>query len=91
VLGGLGLALFNNMQTTLVLTGVPPAIRSRQMGLITAAMGVAPFGQIVIGVLADAVGPLLAVMVCALTGLAGLAAIASRTARVSPRPADGEA
>jgi hypothetical protein len=89
--GGLGLALFSNMQTSLVLTRVPAAIRSRQMGLITVAIGVAPIGQLIIGGLAEAFGPLAAVALSAVMGLLGLAAIGVLTGGVSPEPADAEA
>jgi predicted MFS family arabinose efflux permease len=76
VAGGLGLAMFGNMQTSLVLTAIPAAIRSRQMGLITVCMGVAPLGQMLIGGLAEWFGPRQAVTASALIGLASLGAIA---------------
>ncbi len=76
VTGGLGLAMFGNMQTSLVLTRVPASIRSRQMGLITVCIGVAPIGQLIIGVLSEAFGPLRAVAVSGLAGLAALGSIA---------------
>ena len=91
VLGGLGLALFSNMQTSLILIRAPAAIRSRQMGLITACIGVAPIGQVVIGGLAEAFGPLSAVALSAATGLVGLAAIAATTGSVSPEPEHDDA
>ncbi len=84
VAGGLGLAVFGNMQTSLVLTAVPASIRSRQMGLITVCIGVAPLGQMLIGGLAELFGPLHAVIVSALIGLAALAAIALRGGRAEP-------
>ena len=74
--GGVGLALFGNMQTSLILTGVPAGLRSRQMGLATVCIGVGPLGQLAIGVLAEAVGPLGAVMTMGLAGLVTLGAIA---------------
>ena len=73
--GGMGLALFGNMQTTLVLTGVPPAVRSRQMGLITVCIGAGPLGQLLIGSLAEQLGPRGAVLTSALSGLAALAVV----------------
>ena len=70
VLGGMGAALFGNMQTTLVLTRVPPAVRSRQMGLITVCIGFGPVGQLIIGALAERLGPQGAVLASAVVGLA---------------------
>jgi MFS family permease len=86
VLGGLGLALFGNMQTTLILTGSPPALRSRIMGLITVCIGAGPVGQLLIGTLGDRIGPLAAVMAVALAGLTGLGVVAVLW-RAAPAPA----
>lgn len=69
MLGGMGAALFGNMQTTLVLTRVPPAVRSRQMGLITVAIGTGPVGQLMVGALAERVGAQVAVLVSAVMGM----------------------
>ena len=82
MVGGLGLALFGNSQTTIVLTGSPPALRSRVMGLITVCIGAGPLGQLLIGTLSDRFGPLVAVVTTAVCGLAalGLVAILSRGA-----------
>jgi len=89
--GGIGLALFGNMQTTLILTRVPAAIRSRQMGLITVVIGVAPVGHLAIGVLAETLGPLNAVVISAATGLLALAVIGAFTSRLSPEREDAGA
>ncbi len=75
VLGGMGAALFGNMQTTLVLTRVPPAVRSRQMGLITVSIGFGPVGQLTIGALAERLGPQAAVLCSAAMGLGLLLAV----------------
>ncbi len=85
--GGLGLALFSNMQTTLVLTGVPPQVRSRQMGLITVCIGFGPLGQILIGALALALGPRGAVLALALSGLLCIAGLAIWWTRAERRAA----
>jgi MFS family permease len=84
VAGGLGLALFGNMQTSLILTEVPAALRSRQMGLITVCIGMAPLGQILMGVLSEQFGVRGGVLVSGLTGLAALGAIARLCARKAP-------
>jgi MFS family permease len=73
--GGLGLALFSNMQTTLVLTSVPSSLRSRQMGLVTMCIGLGPLGQMLIGVLAEIFGAPLAVIITSLAGLTALGLI----------------
>lgn len=88
VVGGLGVSVFGNMQTSLILTAVPAALRSRQMGLITVCIGVAPLGQLLMGVLAEQFGTRGGVLVSAMTGLAALAAIALLCAhkRTSPKP-----
>lgn len=84
VAGGLGLAVFGNMQTSLILTSVPATIRSRQMGLITVSIGVSPLGQILIGTLSEAFGPLRAVMISGLAGLVALATIAALVRGAQP-------
>jgi MFS family permease len=84
VAGGLGLALFGNMQTSLILTEVPAALRSRQMGLITVCIGMAPLGQILMGVLSEQFGVRGGVLVSGLTGLAALGVIARLCARKAP-------
>ncbi len=85
-LSGMGLALFGNMQTTLMLTTIPPAVRSRQMGLITVCIGTGPLGQILIGSLGETLGPLGAVLSIALSGLACISVIAVVWTRAERRP-----
>ena len=75
VVGGMGAALFGNMQTTLVLTRVPPAVRSRQMGLITVCIGFGPVGQLMVGALAEQLGPQAAVLCSAAMGMVLLLAV----------------
>ena len=85
-LGGVGAALFGNMQTTLVLTRVPPAVRSRQMGLITVCIGFGPVGQVMIGAVAERLGPQMAVLCSAVVGMALLLAVGAwwrRAERIS--------
>jgi MFS family permease len=73
-LGGLGVAGFSNMQTALVLSGAPASLRSRLLGLITVCIGAGPLGLLAIGALAEAIGPMAAVMVMAGCGVATLTA-----------------
>lgn len=89
VVGGIGAALFGNMQTTLVLTRVPPAVRSRQMGLITVCIGFGPLGQLLIGAVAERVGPQMAVLLSAAVGLGLLVAVGIWWARAERRVGAG--
>jgi MFS family permease len=75
VAGGIGSAAFANMQTSLIVLHAPPHIRSRLMGLLTVCIGTGPLGILLIGFLADRVGPLLAVDIMALAGLVAVGVI----------------
>jgi MFS family permease len=75
VTGGFGSAAFANMQTSLIVLHAPPHIRSRLMGLLTVCIGMGPLGILLIGVLADRFGPLIAVDIMALAGLIAVSAI----------------
>jgi MFS family permease len=75
VAGGIGSAAFANMQTSLIVLHAPPHVRSRLMGLVTVCIGSGPIGILLIGTLADRVGPLLAVDVMAVTGLITVAVL----------------
>jgi MFS family permease len=56
-IGGFGSAAFANMQTSLIVLHAPAAIRSRLMGLLTVCIGTGPLGILLMGVIADFVGP----------------------------------
>jgi len=75
VIGGFGSAAFANMQTSLIVLHAPAHIRSRLMGLLTVCIGMGPLGILVIGFLADRLGPLPAVDIMALAGLVAVSAI----------------
>ena len=75
VTGGIGSAAFANMQTSLIVLHAPPHIRSRLMGLLTVCIGSGPLGILLIGALADRLGPLLAVNVTATAGFVAVGAI----------------
>ena len=68
-LGGLGTAAFGNMQTTLMLTEAPAAMRSRLMGVVTMCIGTGPLGVVAAGALSDQIGPRGAVLAIAMSGL----------------------
>jgi predicted MFS family arabinose efflux permease len=60
-IGGFGQAAFANMQTSLIVLHAPAHIRSRLMGLLTVCIGMGPVGILLIGFLADRVGPMPAI------------------------------
>ncbi len=68
VLAGVGASAFANMQTALIIMHAPPHIRSRLMGLLTVCIGAGPLGILLVGVLADWFGPLVAIDAIALGG-----------------------
>src|SRR5215467_10757168 len=77
LIGGLGTAAFSNMQTTLILTEAPLAMRSRVLGIVTVCIGTGPLGVLAIGVLAigvlsEQLGPSLAILIMAGLGVGGL-------------------
>jgi MFS family permease len=72
VIGGLGTAAFGSMQTTLIISEAPVAMRSRIMGFVTMCIGMGPVGVLTIGTLSDRIGPSRAILTMALLGLAAL-------------------
>lgn len=74
--GGLGIAGFNSMQSAIMLSGAPPELRSRVMGVLTVCIGAGPFGMMQVGLLATAFGAQVAVVATAAAGLASLLAVA---------------
>ncbi len=59
--GGFGSAAFANMQTSLIVLHAPAPIRSRLMGLLTVCIGMGPVGILLVGFLAERVGPMRAI------------------------------
>ena len=51
--GGIGIAAFGAMQSTLVLRESAPEFRSRVMGVLVACIGIAPLGVLNIGLIAE--------------------------------------
>lgn len=80
MLGGIGTAAFASLQTGLVMMEAPVEARSRILGLTTTCIGMGPLGVLVVGALADGMGPRSAIALMALAGLCGLslAALAAR-------------
>lgn len=83
VLGGLGTARFAAMQTSLVMTHAPPEIRSRVLGLVTTCIGAGPAGVLLVGALAERLGPHAALYIMATLGLVLLLALLLREWRIS--------
>lgn len=74
-IGGFGSAAFANMQTSLIVLHTPVHIRSRLMGLLTVCIGMGPLGILLVGTLADFLGPMLAIDIVAATGFVLVCAI----------------
>jgi MFS family permease len=74
-IGGFGSAAFANMQTSLIVLHAPAHIRSRLMGLLTVCIGMGPLGILLVGTLADFLGPMRAIDIVAATGFVAVAAI----------------
>ena len=73
VVGGLGISGFGTMQTTILLTTTPPALRTRIMGVLTMSIGMAPLGVLHAGLLADRFKASTAMLVMAIEGLIAVA------------------
>lgn len=81
--GGLGTAVFANMQTSLILIEAPPATRSRVLGIVTMCIGTGPLGVLAIGALSERLGPSAAILLMATLGIAGLALVWRHVVRAS--------
>jgi MFS family permease len=81
-LGGLGTAAFASMQSTLILTHAPAAMRSRVMGLITVCIGAGPLGVMLVGLIAEVVGAGPAILIMMISGILLLGAIHLRSRAV---------
>ncbi len=68
-IGGIGIAGFATMQSTLVMIATPPEMRSRVMGVLAVSIGTGPLGILHVGLLASLWGAPTAVMIIAIEGL----------------------
>ena len=73
---GLGTAGFATMQATLPMLVAKQEMRGRVLGVISLAIGVAPLGALIVGAVANAIGPTEAIRLNATLGLGLLALIA---------------
>jgi predicted MFS family arabinose efflux permease len=74
-IGGFGSAAFANMQTSLIVLHAPVHIRSRLMGLLTVCIGMGPLGILLLGAIADFVGPMLAIDMVAVIGFVSVCGV----------------
>ena len=72
-LGGIGFAGFGAMQSAILLSRAPEALRTRMMGLLAVCIGTGPIGLLHIGLLAEWLGAPVAVAISASEGLLALA------------------
>jgi predicted MFS family arabinose efflux permease len=71
--GGLGIAFFGSMQSTLIFFSAIPRMRTRVMGVLVACIGAGPIGVLHVGLLAEWIGAHHAVMIIAVEGLIAIA------------------
>ena len=71
--GGLGIACFGSMQSTLIFFSAIPRMRTRVMGVLVACIGAAPIGVLHVGLLAEWLGAHQAVTIIAVEGLIAIA------------------
>jgi MFS family permease len=84
---GLAESGFATMQTTLVLITAPAAMRGRAMGILSACIGMGPFGTLWIGFLSSRVGTPLATALTAALALVAMTPMSLRMlARAAPPP-----
>ena len=74
--GGLGMACFGTMQSTLIFFAATPRMRTRVMGVLVACIGAGPVGVLHVGLLAEWLGAHQAVTIIAVEGLIAIAAAA---------------
>lgn len=72
VCAGSGVAGFSTMQSALVLTTADDDMRGRAMGMLSMGIGALPFAMLVLGAVAQAVGPATGVMASVVIGLAAM-------------------
>ena len=68
-LGGLGIAAFGTMQSTLMMLSTPPELRSRVMGVLSVSIGTGPLGVLHLGALASWLGAATAVSIIGIEGV----------------------
>ena len=72
---GVGMSGFATMQSAIMIHASSPAMRGRALGAVAVFIGIGPFGQLGIGLLASALDPATAVLITASLGIAGMVAV----------------
>jgi MFS family permease len=72
LMAGMASAFFAVMQSTLIYRSVAPALRARMLGLMSVCIGVGPIGFLQVGLLAEALGAKLAIVIIGVEGLVAL-------------------
>lgn len=88
--GGIGFSGFASMQILIALRAAPPELRGRALGVVGLAIGVNPLGNLILGLVAEQVGPQAALAAFALLGLSGLALVRWRYPELGRRAALSE-
>ena len=65
MVAGLGQAGFASMQSAITLQAAPPEMRGRAIGAVLLGIGLHPLGAVVVGTLAEVIGPQLALAILA--------------------------
>ncbi len=73
LISGFGLSGFATMQGVLVMTSTEDEMRGRALGLVSMGIGVVPFAMLMLGSVAQSLGPSVAVMGSASIGLSAMA------------------
>ena len=85
--GGIGFSGFASMQILITLRSAPQAARGRALGVVGLAIGVNPLGNVILGLVAEQIGPQAALAGFALIGLSGLALVRWRYPELGRRGA----
>ncbi len=75
ILVGIGQACFGSMQSGIILLNADDSMRSRAMGLVVLGISTGPFGQLLIGALAENFGAPAALLIQSLCSACGILAI----------------
>src|SRR5690606_15637897 len=86
IVAGTGISGFATMQSLLTMVNAPDEMRGRAMGLLSMSIGVLPLSMLLLGLGAQAVGPVAGVTISVLAGLTALAvwSIKRPEARLAP-------
>lgn len=75
LLMGLGLAGFSTMQAAIVIVNTSDDLRGKALGVVTLAVGAGPLGALIVGALANTLGPQMAIRIDAIAALVVVGAL----------------